>query len=140
MSPEEVVETQSIASLRTCIHVEREINKVKSFHLWDSILPFTMFGVVNQMCSACAMLYNFQNSIISFNADGDSPVMEVTELSVPNPWHLNQNNFKFFGFLSWSITFWNCTDNESYPLHIPPCKTQTIFLPSFTACTTLHLQ
>ena len=63
MSPEEVVETQSIASLR--IHVERAINKVKSFHLWDSIVPFTMFGVVNQMCSVCAMLYNFQNSIIS---------------------------------------------------------------------------
>ena len=63
MSPEKVVEIQSIASLR--IHVEREINKVKSFHLWDSIVPFTMFGVVNQMCSVCAMLYNFQTSIIS---------------------------------------------------------------------------
>ena len=63
MSPEEVVETQSIASL--CIHVERGINKVKSFHIWDSIVPFTMFGVVNQMWSVCAMLYNFQKSIIS---------------------------------------------------------------------------
>ena len=50
--------------------------------------------------------------------------MEVTELSVPNPWYLNQNNFKIFAFLSWSITFWNCTD-EGCPLHIPPCKTQT---------------
>ena len=47
MSPQEVVETQSIASLR--IHVEREINKIKNFHIWDSIVPFTMFGVVNQM-------------------------------------------------------------------------------------------
>ena len=63
MSPEEVVEIQSIASLR--IHVEREINKVKSFHLWDSIVPFTMFGVVNQMWFVCTMLCNFQNSIIS---------------------------------------------------------------------------
>ena len=58
MSPEEVVETQSIASLR--IHVEREINKIKNFHMWDSIVLFTMFGVVNQMWSVCAMLCNFQ--------------------------------------------------------------------------------
>ena len=62
MSPEEVVETHSIASLR---HVERGINTVKSFHIWDSIVPFTMFGVINQMWFVCAMLYNFQNSIIS---------------------------------------------------------------------------
>ena len=57
MSPEEVVETQSIASLR--IHVERGKNKMKKFHIWDSIVPFTMFGVVNQMWSVCAMLCNF---------------------------------------------------------------------------------
>ena len=43
--PQEVVETQSIASLR--IHAERGINKIKNFHISDSIVPFTMFGVVN---------------------------------------------------------------------------------------------
>lgn len=63
MSPDEVLETQSIASL--CIHVEREINKIKYFHIWDSAEPFTMFGVVNQIWSLCAMLCNFRNSIIS---------------------------------------------------------------------------
>jgi len=63
MSPEEVVETQSIASLR--IHVERGINKIKNFHIWDNVVAFTMFGVVNQMWSVCAMLCNFQNSSIS---------------------------------------------------------------------------
>ena len=63
MSPQEVVETQSIAFLR--IHVERGINKIKNFHIWDSIVLFTMFGVVNQMWSVCAMFCNFQNSIIS---------------------------------------------------------------------------
>ena len=52
-SPQEVVETQSIAFL--CIHVERGLNKIKNFHIWDSIVPFTMFGVVNQMWSARAM-------------------------------------------------------------------------------------
>ena len=49
ISPQEVVETQSIAFL--CIHVERGINKIKNFHISDSIVPFTMFGVVNQMWS-----------------------------------------------------------------------------------------
>ena len=63
MNPEEVVETQSIASLH--IHVERGINKIKNFHTWDSIEPFTMFGVVNQMWSVCVMVCNFQNSIDS---------------------------------------------------------------------------
>ena len=62
ISPQEVVETKSIAFL--CIHVERGLNKIKNFHIWDSIVPFTMFGVVNQW-SVCAMLCNFQDSIIS---------------------------------------------------------------------------
>ena len=57
MSPQEVVETQSIASLR--IHVERGINKIKNFHICDGIVPFTMFGFVIQMWSVCAMLCNF---------------------------------------------------------------------------------
>ena len=52
--------------------------------------------------------------------------MEVTELSVPNPLYLNQNNFKIFAFLSWSITFWNCTD-EGYPLHIPHARPKQFF-------------
>ena len=63
ISPEEVALTQTIACL--CIHVERAINKLKNFHIWDSVVPFTLFGVVNQMWRVCAMLCNFQNSIIS---------------------------------------------------------------------------
>ena len=43
----------------------RAINKVKNVHIWDSVVPFTLFGVVNQMWVVCAMLCNFQNSIIS---------------------------------------------------------------------------
>ena len=42
MTPEEVVQ---IAFLR--IHVERAINKIKNFHIWDSVVPFTLFSVVN---------------------------------------------------------------------------------------------
>ena len=45
MTPEEVVQIQQIAFLR--IHVERAINKIKNFHIWDSVVPFTPFSVVN---------------------------------------------------------------------------------------------
>ena len=51
MTPEEVVQTQQIASLR--IHVERAIHKIKNFHIWDSVVPFTLFSVVNQMWCVC---------------------------------------------------------------------------------------
>lgn len=63
MTPEDVARTQSIASL--CIHVERAINKIKNFHIWDSVVPFTLFGVVNQMWVVSCFLCNCQNSIIS---------------------------------------------------------------------------
>ena len=51
MTPEEVVQTQQIASLQ--IHVERAINKIKNFNIWDSVVPFTLFSVINQMWCVC---------------------------------------------------------------------------------------
>ena len=43
----DVVRTQEVAFLR--IHVERERNKVKNFDILHSILPLSVFGIVNQM-------------------------------------------------------------------------------------------
>lgn len=63
MSPEDVVKTQVIAALR--IHVERAINKIKNFHIWDKVIPLTLFPVINQMWSVCAFLCNVQDPIIS---------------------------------------------------------------------------
>ena len=37
MPVQDVVRTQEIASLR--IHVERAINKIKNFHIWDGVVP-----------------------------------------------------------------------------------------------------
>ena len=56
ISPQEVVETQSIASLR--IHVEREIKKkIKNFHISESIVPFTMFwGCKLNVVSVCSFM------------------------------------------------------------------------------------
>lgn len=62
-SANDTVDTQSIASLR--MHVERAINKIKNFHIWDKVIPINLFGTVNQMWSVCAFLCNLQNPIIS---------------------------------------------------------------------------
>ena len=63
MPSDDVVKTQEIARLR--IHVERAINKIKNFHIWDSVIPLNPFGVANQMWSVCAFLCNIQDPIIS---------------------------------------------------------------------------
>lgn len=63
MSAEDVVRTQQIASVR--IHVERAINKMKNFRIWEGVVPLSLFGVVNQMWSVCAFLCNAQDPLIS---------------------------------------------------------------------------
>lgn len=63
MSAEDVVRTQQIASLR--IHVERAINKIKNFRIFNGVVPLSLFGVVNQMWSVCAFLCNAQDPLIS---------------------------------------------------------------------------
>ena len=63
MEPEEVIQTQQIARLR--IHVERTINKIKNFNIWDRVVPLKQFGIVSQMWAVCAFLCNAQNPILS---------------------------------------------------------------------------
>lgn len=63
MPAEDVVLTQEIESLH--IHVEKAINKVKNFHIWDGVIPLHQFEVVNQMWTVCVILCNAQSSIIS---------------------------------------------------------------------------
>jgi hypothetical protein len=63
MSAKDVVKTREIASLR--IHVERAINKIKNFHIWDSVIPLSQVGILNRMWTVCAILCNAQPNIIS---------------------------------------------------------------------------
>ena len=63
MAAENVVRTQEIASLR--IHIERAINKIKNFHIWDGVIPLNQLGLANQMWAVCAILCNAQPNIIS---------------------------------------------------------------------------
>ena len=47
MSGEFVIKTLEIVGLR--IHVERAINKVKNFLIFEGVIPLSQFGIVNQM-------------------------------------------------------------------------------------------
>ena len=58
----EVVNSQQIASER--IHVERMIQRLKCYHIFDGVIPLTMIGSLNQMITVCGMLSNFQDPII----------------------------------------------------------------------------
>lgn len=63
MSADDVIRTQEIASER--IHVERAINKIKNFHIFDQVIPLSLAGSINQIWTVCALLTLFQNPIIS---------------------------------------------------------------------------
>ena len=63
MTAQDVIKTREIASVR--IHVERAISKIKNFHLWDTVVPLSLFGVVNQMWSVCTFLRNIRDPFIS---------------------------------------------------------------------------
>ena len=54
--------TQSIVAER--IHVERAINKNKSFHIFDQIIPLSLSGSIIQIWTVCALLTLFQEPII----------------------------------------------------------------------------
>ena len=58
LSKEEVVQTQQIASER--IHVERMIQRLKTYHIFDRVIPLSMMGSLNQIISVCGLLSNFQ--------------------------------------------------------------------------------
>lgn len=63
MDPHDVIKTQQIASLR--IHVERAINRIKNYKIWDGIVPLSQFGLINQMWTVCSFLSNIQDPLIS---------------------------------------------------------------------------
>ncbi|XP_075730655.1 uncharacterized protein LOC119164629 [Rhipicephalus microplus] len=61
-SPEEVKSTKEIAALR--IHVERRIQRIKAFHIFDRPIPLTLAPLINQIWTVTAILSNFQSSLI----------------------------------------------------------------------------
>lgn len=63
LSEQEVRETQEIASLR--IHVERRIQRIKAFHIFDRPVPLTLAPVVTQIWTVVAVLTNLQSDLIA---------------------------------------------------------------------------
>lgn len=58
----DVCQTQSIARLR--VHVERCIRKVKENKLFDTVIPLSITGSINQLYSAACFLVNHQNGTL----------------------------------------------------------------------------
>ena len=54
---EELIETHRIASLR--IHVERAMERIKNYHIFDRTIPSSLTEVTEQMFFVCAVLTNF---------------------------------------------------------------------------------
>ena len=65
LSHGEVLVTQDIA--RLMIHVERTIRRIKSSHqenkLFDTSIPLTICGSINQLFAVAFLLTNYQNQI-----------------------------------------------------------------------------
>ena len=57
LSQSELVKTRRIASLQ--IHVEREMERLKNFHIFDKPLPPSFRDTANQTFYICAVLTNF---------------------------------------------------------------------------------
>ena len=63
LEPNELVETCRIASLR--IHVERAMERIKNFHVFDRTIPSSLTEVAEQMFFVCAVLTNFHPPLCS---------------------------------------------------------------------------
>ena len=63
MTPGECKKTSQVANLR--IHVERAINRVKTFRILKSTLPITMFAHIDDIILTCAALCNLKPQLIS---------------------------------------------------------------------------
>lgn len=59
----QVCVNQRIAAQR--IHVERYINRIKNFGIFDRPIPISMHGSINQIFTVCSFLVMYQNPIIS---------------------------------------------------------------------------
>lgn len=60
-SSKEVSLTHMIARLR--IHIERAIRRVKEYHIFDTVIPLSLAGSVNQMWTVCCILTNFKGPL-----------------------------------------------------------------------------
>ncbi|CAN7945074.1 unnamed protein product [Ixodes pacificus] len=60
----EVQETQDIAALR--IHVERRIQRIKTYHILDRPIAISLAPLANQIWTVCAILANMQSPLMRY--------------------------------------------------------------------------
>lgn len=61
-SLKDVKETKTIAKLR--IQVERAIRRIKEYHIYDTPIPLSLLGTVNQLWTVTCLLVYFQGPLI----------------------------------------------------------------------------
>ena len=59
----EVIKTKTIA--KNMIHVERAIGKVRRFLIFNSRIPLSSLGTINQIWIVCCFLSNFMDPILA---------------------------------------------------------------------------
>lgn len=62
LSEEELVQTRRIASLR--IHVERAMERIKNFHIFDKCIPVSLTDIADRIFIVCCVLTNFQQPLV----------------------------------------------------------------------------
>ncbi|XP_033726136.1 uncharacterized protein LOC117315841 [Pecten maximus] len=67
LTPEQVEETRRIAEVR--IHVERAIQRIKSFQILQGTIPLSLHDLVEDIFLTCAILTIFQTPIIKTSCD-----------------------------------------------------------------------
>ena len=67
ISRDECAGSADVAETR--IHVERIIQRIRTYHIWDSTVKLSMKDVINQHFIVCAYLTNFQLPIIRDSKD-----------------------------------------------------------------------
>ena len=63
----ELVETRRIASLR--IHIERAMERIKNYHIFDRTIPSSLTDVAEQMFFVCAAFTNFLPPLTNHSGD-----------------------------------------------------------------------
>ena len=58
----EIIKSQQTANER--IHVERMIQRLKCYHIFDRVFRINMLWSLNQIISVCALLSNFEEPIL----------------------------------------------------------------------------
>uniref|UniRef100_A0AAV2M1U2 Transposase n=1 Tax=Knipowitschia caucasica TaxID=637954 RepID=A0AAV2M1U2_KNICA len=58
LSAAEAHKTRAMAGLRA--QVQRALRRVKQYHIWDSVVPLSLSGTINQLWAVCCLLTHYQ--------------------------------------------------------------------------------